>query len=168
MLFGVTPGELPPELSKFQALNSANLGFEQDLVSRVKALSGVHFNEPSAEENPLVRRAYIMLSDSQFSEAESMCARIEPLFPTEVALIRLLCEYSVTTEEALGTLSADIMQSENYRLAMQYGNEALRLKLKKYALSAQENLHAADTQNNERKSTFPKLESCLLYTSRCV
>ena len=42
---------------------------------------------------------------------------------------------------------------------MQYGNEALRLKLKKYALSAQENLHAADTQNNERKSTFPKLES---------
>lgn len=159
VLFGVTPGELPPELSKFQALNSANLGFEQDLVSRVKALSGVHFNEPSAEENPLVRRAYIMLSDSQFSEAESMCARIEPLFPTEAALIRLLCEYSVTTEEALGTLSADIMQSENYRLAMQYGNEALRLKLKKYALSAQENLHAADTQNNERKSTFPKLES---------
>lgn len=160
VLFGVTPGELPPELSKFQALNAANLGFEQNLVSRVKALlSGVHFNESSAEENPLVRRAYIMLSDRQFSEAESMCVRIEPLFPAEAALIRLLCEYGVTTGEALGTLSADIMKSENYRLAMQHGNEALRLKLKKYALSAQENLHAADTQNNEPKSTFPELQS---------
>lgn len=154
VLYGVPPEELPSELTKFQALNAASLGFEQDLAASVKALiSGVRSNGSAQKNSPLVRRAYIMLSDRQFSEAAAMCGRIELQSPGEAALIRLLCEYRLTDEESLETLSADIMQSENYRIAMQYGSEALRLKLKKYALCAQKNLQSAQQNDNGNKST---------------
>lgn len=151
ILYGVLPGDLPPELSRFQAVNAANLGFEQDIIASIHALlSDRNYTRPAYSKPPLVRRAYIMLSDREFHDAAELCKRIEPQFPAEAALIRLLCEYRLTSEEELGTISADVTQSENYRLAMKYGVEALRLRLKKYALSAQENLHAKELA--EKKS----------------
>lgn len=160
ILYGVSPSVLPPELSRFQALNADNLGFEQDLIASVKALlSGQSFDEPLQEKSPLVRRAYIMLSDGEFDSAAALCERIEPQDPAETALIRLLCEYSLSSEEALGKLSADIMQSENYRRAMQFGNEAMRQRLKKYALSAQENLQREKNAEDNSNAILSEFES---------
>ncbi|MGN0684256.1 MAG: DUF6273 domain-containing protein [Oscillospiraceae bacterium] len=159
ILYGVSPSVLTPELSRFQALNANNLGFEQDLIASVKALlSGQSFDEPLREKSPLVRRAYIMLSDGEFDAAAALCERIEPQDPAEAALIRLLCEYSLSSEEALGKLSADIMQSENYRRAMQYGTEAMRSRLKKYALSALENLQTGKNAKNQSNSLFSEFD----------
>ena len=159
ILYDVSPSVLPPSLSRFQALNANNLGFEHDLIASVKALlSGQTFDEPLSEKSPLVRRAYIMLSDGEFDAAAALCDRIEPHNPAEAALIRLLCEYSLNSEENLGKLSADIMQSENYRRAMQYGSEAMRSRLKKYALSAQENMQTTKNAINQSNSMFSELD----------
>lgn len=164
ILYGVLPGDLPPELSRFQAVNAANLGFEQDIIASIAALiSGKSHDKTAQGASPLVRRAYIMLSDREFHEAEEICGRIEAQFPAEAALIRLLCEYRLTAEEELGKLPADITASENYRLAMQYGSEAIRLKLKKYALSAQEKLHAKELSEKDRT-----LESAIPDSSNAV
>lgn len=167
ILCGVLPDVLPPELSRFQAVNAASLGFEHDIIVSVRGLlSGEHSSRRTQGKSPLVRRAYIMLSDRQFSEAAAMCGRIEPQSPAEAALIRLLCEYRLTSEEELGTLSIDVTQSENYRLAMQYGSEAARLRLKKYALSAQENLHAKELADKKRASTAAEPDgSSMVYSA---
>ncbi len=160
ILYGVLPDVLPPELSRFQAVNASNLGFEQDLAASVRALLyGGISDQPVQGKPPIVRRAYIMLSDREFREAAEICGRIEPQFPGEAALIRLLCEYRLTSGEELGNIPVDVTQSENYRLAMQYGSEAMRLKLKKYALSAQENLRAKELAEKERASSAAEPDS---------
>lgn len=51
-------------------------------------------------------------------------------------VIRLLIEYRLKNEEELDSLSADIIQSENYRRAMQSGGEAFCVRLKRHGVSA--------------------------------
>lgn len=164
VLYGITPGELPAELARFQAVSADSLGFEMDVAASIRALLSGRDGEVPQEKSPLVRRAYIMLSDGEFSGAEKLCERIEPQAPAEAALIRMLCEYRLKSEEALGGLSADITQSENYRRAMQGGSEPTRLRLKKYALSAQENLKA-ETARRAAIPTLPADGSEKVYSS---
>lgn len=156
VLYDVSASVLPREIARFQAVNAHNLGFERDIAASVKALiSGRTTAENTEEKSPLVRRAYIMLSDNEFSEAEALCAKIEPFEPAEAALIRLLCEYRLSGESALGELYADFTTSENYRTAMRLGSESMRLRLKKYALSAQDNLNAAMLAAKPQKAELP-------------
>lgn len=148
LLYGASPDVLPVELARFQATDASALGFEQDLIQRIKSLiSGKADEAETTERNPLVRRAYIFLEDGDHASAENMCRRFEQSLPAEAALVRLLIEYGLNSEDALGGLSADIMKSENYRIAMQTGDEALRARLKKHALSAQYNLFKNSLQS---------------------
>ena len=157
LLYGASPNELPAELSRFQAIDASNLGFEQDLILSIKSfLSGRTAEGSPAEKSPLVRRAYIFLEDGDWTSAENICKRLEQTQPADAALLRLLIEYRLKSEEELDGLSADIMASENYRAAMQNGDESLRLRLKKHAVSAQYNLYT-DAYNSASDE-----ETCLL------
>jgi len=142
ILRGITPSQLPDELSRFQAVDTSALGFEQDLIVSVRALLNKPIPENvSSERSPLVRRAYLFLEDGDRGSARRICERIRQTEPTEAALILLLAESGVKTEDELDKLAADITVSENYRLAMQTGNEAFRARLKKHAEAALNNLH---------------------------
>lgn len=148
LLYGAVAKELPEELSRFQAIDTSVLGFEQDLIFSIKSLlSGKVSEEIPSENSPLVRRAYIYLEDGEWENAENICKRLEQTQPADAALVRLLIEYRLKSESELDGLFADIIRSENYRAAMQTGGEALRLRLKKHAVSAQYNYYTAVYNN---------------------
>lgn len=151
VLRGIEPSRLPDELSRFQAVDTSALGFEQDLILSVRALLNKEIPENvSSERSPLVRRAYLFLEDGDRESARRICERIRQTEPAEAALILLLAEAGVKTEDELDKLSADITVSENYRAAMQTGSEAFRARLKKHAEAALNNLQ-------EKTRTLAKL-----------
>lgn len=148
LLYGATAKALPEELSRFQAIDTSILGFEQDLIFSIKSLlSGKVSDEIPSENSPLARRAYIYLEDGEWANAENICKRLEQTQPADAALVRLLIEYRLKSEDELDGIFADIMQSENYRAAMKTGGEALRLRLKKHAVCAQYNYYTAVLNN---------------------
>lgn len=130
--------ELPAELSYFQALDMARLGFERDLVSSIRGVIAadniVQRSENHTKDDPLLRRAYVHLQEGEFSE---VCSISDQLLKTqgesaEIYLVKLLAEYKVTSENALDLLETDFSYSENYRRAMQLGDEGFRLKLREH------------------------------------
>ncbi len=140
VVYDLSANTVPPELSRYQAIDMSRLGYEHDLILSVKALlSGRTSDDTQPEKSPLVRRAYLFLEDGDFSAAEGLCERIDQTSPAEASLIRLLVEYRLKSEEELDTLSADIIQSENYRRAMQAGGEAFCARLKRHGVSARYN-----------------------------
>lgn len=156
ILYGITPAELPEELSHFQAVDASALGFEYDLIFSIRALFNKEISENiSSEKSPLVRRAYLFLEDGDRESAKRICERIGQTEPAEAALIRLLIESGAKTEDDLDKLAANITVSDNYRLAMQSGNEALRARLKKHAEAALNNLHAKTEEIQSVKSSNP-------------
>lgn len=132
------PSELPEELSKLQALDLSKLGAESDLLSAVKTRLGqptASAAEPSDEENPLLRRAELFLEDGDFERAEEICAQLLSKEPNNARayVIKLLAEYALPNENALDDMTENFTVSENYRLAMRYGSEPLRARLKEHS-----------------------------------
>ena len=119
------PSELPEELSKLQALDMSRLGAESDLISAIKAVTGemtvaVRNVRGDIENDPLIRRA------------EDICAQLLSKSPNNAGayVIRLLAEYKLANENSLDDMTENFAVSENYRLAMHYGSEPLRARLK--------------------------------------
>lgn len=135
---GIDASELPSELSHFQALDMSKLGFESDLISSIRAIisaqSPVQSTAATAKSDPLLRRAYVHLEDGEFSEAEDICDQLLKAQgeSSEIYLVKLLVEYRARTESELDTLDADYSYSENYRRAMQLGDEGFRIKLREH------------------------------------
>lgn len=134
----IDASELPVELSRFQALDMTRLGFESDLISSVRGIIAAEtfFQKSgnSAKDDPLLRRVYVHLEDCEFNEANSIC---DQLLKTqgesaEIYLAKLLTEYRVTSENALDLLETDFSHSENYRRAMQLGDEGFRINLREH------------------------------------
>ncbi len=124
-LSDMPPSELPEELSKLQALDMSRLGAESDLISAIKAVTGemtvaVRNVRGDIENDPLIRRA------------EDICAQLLSKSPNNAGayVIRLLAEYKLANENALDDMTENFAVSENYRLAMHYGSEPLRARLK--------------------------------------
>lgn len=132
------PSELPVELSKLQALDLSKLGAESDLLSAVKTRLGnsaASAAESAENENPLLRRAELFLEDGDFERAAEICAGLLSKEPNNAHayLIKLLAEYALPNENALDDMSENFTMSENYRLAMRYGSEPLRIRLKEHS-----------------------------------
>ena len=140
MLRGVTADKLPDVLKQYQAVDMTKLGYENDLVASLSSLLGVTVlkrpvAEPAPKDDPLLRRAYLHLEDSEFTEAAAAANRMLADDPEngEAHLILLMAEY---TTASLDTLHTDFSVSENYRNAMRYGSEGLRFRLREYLNSA--------------------------------
>lgn len=137
----ISPEELPEELQKLQACDMNKLGWENDILSALAVIFGRSAAEdpPSRSTNPMLRRIYIMLDDGDFSGAERIAALLlekekgNPMICAEAYLARLLCEYKISSERLLEDLSEDYTKSENYRKAMQLGNEGFRIRLRRLA-----------------------------------
>lgn len=134
----IDANELPAELSSFQALDMAKLGFESDLISSIRSIIDT---EPLVQSttnltnSPLLRRAYVHLEDGEFSKANNIC---DQLLKTqgenaEVYLIKLLAQYQAKSEDKLDYIDADYSQSQNYRKAMSLGDEGFRIKLREHS-----------------------------------
>lgn len=134
---GTDVDSLPKELRRFQAADMRKLGWESDILSSLAAIFGRGTAlPPSRSSEPMLRRIYIMLEDGDFIGAAGIADKLlekrksDCNICAEAYLAKLLCEYRLTSEEQLGTLSADVSRSENYRRAMQHGNEGFRLRVR--------------------------------------
>lgn len=153
------PSGLPEELSKIQALDLSKLGAESDLLSAVKTRLGqptASAAELADEENPLLRRAKLFLEDGDFERAEEICAQLLSKEPNNARayMIKLLAEYALPNENALDDMTDNFTISENYRLAMRYGSEALRARLKEHSnrsLYKKFTARLNDAADNERE-----------------
>ncbi len=130
--------KLPSGLAQFQALDMARLGFERDLISSIRAIIAVDTASvkvvSSVKDDPMLRRAYVHLEYSEFDDATRLC---DEMLKTqgdaaEIYLVKLLIEYRVSSEKELDKLEIDFSGSENYRRAMQLGDEGFRINLREH------------------------------------
>lgn len=132
----MSPSELPDELAGLQVLDMSRLGAENDLVSAIKALTGKKSEafEMTDSDEPMIRRAALFLEDGDFGKAEEIAAKLLSKSPNkaEAYVIKLLAEYRLSNENALDGITEGFSDSENYRLAMLYGSEPLRHRLKEH------------------------------------
>ncbi len=141
MYRGMPADKLPDVLKPYQAVDMTRLGYENDLVASLSSLLGVSAlrKPPAAEtapkDDPLLRRAYLHLEDSEFTEAAAAANRMLEEDPEngEAHLILLMAEYKTAS---LDTVRQDFSVSENYRNAMRYGSEGLRFRLREYLNAA--------------------------------
>lgn len=154
----MSPNELPDELAKLQVLDMSRLGAENDLITAIKALTGKksEVSETITIDDPMIRRAAMLLEDGDFGKAEEIAMQLLSKSPNnaEAYVIKLLAEYGLPNEKALDGLTSGFSDSENYRLAMLHGSEPLRHRLKEHhnhAMYAKytARLTAAEGSNNE-------------------
>lgn len=156
----MSPSELPDELAKLQVLDMSRLGAENDLITAIKALTGKksEASETADGNDPLIRRASLLLEDGNFKKADETAALLLSRSPdnAEAYVIKLLAEFGLPNENALDSTTDDFLNSENYRLAMLHGGEPLRHRLKEHSSRAMyakftARLNAAERSGNERE-----------------
>lgn len=138
VLDGISVEQLPAELRKFQAADTSRLGWENDVLNGAAAIfnRGSAPNAPSRSAEPMLRRIYIMLEDNDWSGAERIADQLiekkrnDPQICAEAYLAKLLCEYRLCSESELSRLQGSFIGSENYRRAMQLGDEGFRLRIR--------------------------------------
>lgn len=138
VLDGISGDKLPAELRKFQAADMSKLGWESDVLNGVAPIfqKAIPQTPPSRSANPMLRRIYIMLEDNDLSGAKRIADQLiekeknNPQICAEAYLAKLLCEYGIRSESELSSLNGRFTGSENYRRAMQLGDEGFRLRIR--------------------------------------
>lgn len=138
VLDGISGDRLPEELRKFQAADTSKLGWESDVLSGLNMIFKKISPQmpPSRSANPMLRRIYIMLEDNDLSGAKRVADLLiekeknNPQICAEAYLAKLLCEYGIRSESELSSLRGSFTGSENYRRAMQLGDEGFRLRIR--------------------------------------
>ena len=134
---GFSADKLPVELSAFQAIDMSKLGYENDLITSIhNSLDkiGTGTIKVSDKDDPLIRRAFIHIEDKEFNDADKLCEKLIINNPNnaQVYLLKLFIEYKVTNDDELESLDIDFSVSDNYRKAMQFGDEELRFSLREH------------------------------------
>lgn len=166
----MSPSELPDELAALQVLDMSRLGAENDLVSAIKALTGKKSEafEVTDGDDPMLRRAALVLEDGDFEKAEEIAAQLLSKSPNnaEAYVIKLLAEYELPNENALDGVTEGFSDSENYRLAMLHGGEPLRRRLKEHlnrAMDAKQ--ESSDTHEKRCSDMYENAVKTLLESS---
>lgn len=156
VLDGISGERLPEELLKFQAADTSKLGWESDVLNGVAPIFKRSSPQapPSRSANPMLRRIYIMLEDNDLSGAKRIADLLiekeknNPQICAEAYLAKLLCEYGIRSERELSSLDGRFTGSENYRRAMQLGDEGFRLRIR--AIVTKNSYNATDITIKQR------------------
>ena len=162
--------DLPDELSMFQSQDMSKIGFIQDLIRGIeKVISQKADREQTTAEVPtnapygsLLKRAYIMIEDSEWQKADELLERVLDQNPecAEAYLGKLMIDLKVNKRENLATLDKLFEDNNNYQKIMRYCDDALHdevngyinaitetINNKKYT-NALEQMKQAKTSNN--------------------
>ena len=136
------PYDLPDEFSHLQAQDMAKLGAMQDMVRGIKKIIG--FDErktavtketvtvvESVATEPLFRRASMALADNEFKQADAFYEQILNQDPenADAYVGKLLAELRIKNKSELVKVGAAFDKSNNYKKAIQFGNEELKNEL---------------------------------------
>lgn len=136
------PYDLPDEFSHLQAQDMSKLGFLQDLVRGIRKIldadapgasplrKTVVVTAPAAVE-PLFRRAELALSDREFDRADDFYEQILNQEPenADAYVGKLLVELRVSERSSLSACDVSFENSDAYKKAMRFGDDALKKEL---------------------------------------
>ena len=134
--------DLPDELSMFQSQDMSKIGFVQDLIRGIeKVISQKEDREQTTVEvsnnapyASLLKRAYIMIEDSEWQKADELLERVLDQNPecAEAYLGKLMIDLKVNKRENLATLDKLFEDNNNYQKIMRYCDDALRDEVNGY------------------------------------
>ena len=136
------PYDLPEEFSHLQAQDMSKLGFMQDLIRGIKKI--VQADDPkttvvkqtviaggSATAEPLLKRAFMFLEDSDWASANEYCEKVLDIEPENALayLGKFLSELKVRKQESLKDQAEPFDHSNNYQKAIRFADETLKIEL---------------------------------------
>lgn len=135
---GMDPYDLPIEFSHLQAQDLDRLGFMQDLLRGIrKIIKPETAQEPVAMNSginvhALVRRIFMFIDDSEWSNANEYCERVLDQEPENVQayLGKLLVDKKVRSIEELRNCELPFDDDSNYKKIERFGSYELVEKLK--------------------------------------
>ncbi len=136
--------DIPEEFSNMQALDMSDMMFFNSLEASVKRISPKKNKPKTANETvvnsstgapitSLLKRAFMFLEDGDFDRADDFCEQVLNIDPenAEAYLGKLLIELRVKTGKDLKNCSSPFDNRQNYKKIMRYGDEDLKVNLKK-------------------------------------
>ncbi len=138
--------ELPEEFAHLQAQDMGKIGFINDIVRGIKKV--IKKDEPkpttvvketfvantSTNIAPLIKRIFMFLEDSKWSEANEYCEKVLDMDPecVDAYLGKLLAELKVSRKKDLEIHPKPFDHLDNYSKIMRFGDNALIEELKQY------------------------------------
>lgn len=135
--------DLPEEFSHLQAQDMGKIGFINDVIRGIRKVlvkeeapvvqqaAPVSAAPVNANVENLLKRGMLCLEDSKWSEAENFFEQVlnENVEEPRAYFGKLMAELRITDEEKFGKLSKDFSNSDNYKKACRFGDEAFMAKL---------------------------------------
>ena len=149
------PYDLPEEFAHLQAQDMSKLGFMQDLIRGIKKLTEssipqtvvketVTVNNGGIDVETLLKRAFILIEDSNWNNANDHLNRVLDIEPenAKAYIGKLMIEMQVHTIESLAKQDIDFSNNLNFIRALQFADEKTKSNLKKYCSYARKNSEA--------------------------
>jgi len=150
---GIDAYDIPKEFAKLQAQDMGKVGALQDLLRGIQKLLSPAVQEtatiPQPAQNtvaPLLKRAFMFLEDAKWQDANAYCEKVLDIDPENALayLGKLMAERQLRTRKSVGEQALPFDNSDNYRKALRFGDEALKQEL------IQANEQAKIRQENNR------------------
>ena len=133
--------ELPEEFAHFQAQDMGKIGFINDVIRGIKKVlldeevnvkEAKVVNTTSANEEPLLKRAFMFLEDGEFERADEFCEQALNINPENARayLGKLMVELKVKSQESLKDCTEPFDNRKNYEKVLRFADEKLAEKLK--------------------------------------
>lgn len=168
---GMSPYDLPMELSNLQSLDMAKLGFVQDLcdgIDRFVRAAG-RAAEPFAAApaqpggagvDSLINRAMLFIQEGSLEKANEYIERALDQDPEEprAYVARFLMDCGVKRESEIAGLTPPIKRTQNLINAEVFGGDAVRDRLEGYITEAEENAHRREQAQRTAFQAFDDLK----------
>ena len=158
--------DMPDEFSHLQAQDMSKIGFIQDLIRGIKKIQTVKKTYPvkpapqadsSADviagvgADTLLKRAYIFLEDADFTQAREYFNRVLDADAENArAYVGLLCvEMKMRHERDLANADSLLNESVNYKNALRFADEGLRVTLQEYEQTNNEKIENIEKERQE-------------------
>ena len=161
--------ELPEDFAHIQAQDMGKIGFINDIIRGIKKVLSdegaeqdeketVVVNALGANEEPLLKRAFMFLEDGEFERADEFCEQVLNLNPENARayLGKLMAELRVRKQEHLSRCDKSFENKNNYQKIIRFADEKLAGELKEYV--AQINQRNKDT---EIKETYARAKASM-------
>ena len=164
------PYDLPDEFSHLQAQDMSKLGFMQDLIRGIKKLTNKQTEKPVVKEvvrevrtetaagtntASLLRRGYMFLEDKEWNSADEYFERVLDIEPenSKAYLGKLLVTLNCSKIDNLRDCVQYFGDDKNYKKAIAFADEELRLKLIRYLEFTNQNINEQNRKIEEQNKT---------------
>lgn len=169
---GMSPYDLPMELSNLQSLDMGKLGFVQDLCDGIDRFvrASRRTAEPAAAApsggvgiDSLLKRAFLFIQEGSLDKASEYIERVLDQNPEEprAYVARYLMDCGVQRESDLANLTTPVKRTQNLVNAEVFGGEAYRERLEGYLAAAEEKTRREEQARREEQEKREKTQNLI-------